>query len=161
MGCFILIAILMSVLGQVWSGAVSIPDLRRFLLCDCKCSLALPSSRCSVLVCSVWLWYFSDHTNSLSGEAQLNFLSFKALLEYWTFAFCLLSYWNFQKEKKKLLKELTRLNVCWKRGSYMIAHVLLNLFNELGRRDKIRGLPSILPQFLTRLINLIMQKYEC
>ena len=26
----------------------------------------------------------------------------------------------------------------------MSAHVLLNLLNELGKRDKIRGLPSIL-----------------
>ena len=26
------------------------------------------------------------------------------------------------------------------RGSYMSAHVLLNLFNELGKRDKMRGL---------------------
>ena len=30
------------------------------------------------------------------------------------------------------------------RGSYMGAHVLLNLLNELGKRDKMRGLPSIL-----------------
>ena len=30
------------------------------------------------------------------------------------------------------------------KGSYMSAHVLLNLLNELGKRDKIRGLPSIL-----------------
>ena len=29
------------------------------------------------------------------------------------------------------------------RGSYMRAHVLLNLLNELGKRDKMRGLPSI------------------
>ena len=29
------------------------------------------------------------------------------------------------------------------RGSYMSAHVLLNLFNELGKRDNMRGLPSI------------------
>ena len=29
-------------------------------------------------------------------------------------------------------------------GSYMSAHVLLNLLNELGKRDEIRGLPSIL-----------------
>ena len=29
------------------------------------------------------------------------------------------------------------------RGSYMSAHVLLNLLNELGKRDKKRGLPSI------------------
>ena len=33
------------------------------------------------------------------------------------------------------------------RGSYTSAHVLLNLLNELGKRDKIRGLPSILSLF--------------
>ena len=33
------------------------------------------------------------------------------------------------------------------RGSYMRAHVLLNLLNELGKRDKMRGLPSILSLF--------------
>ena len=33
------------------------------------------------------------------------------------------------------------------RGSYMSAHVLLNLLNELGKRDKMRGLPSILSRF--------------
>ena len=32
-------------------------------------------------------------------------------------------------------------------GSYMSAHVLLNLSNELGKRDKIRGLPIILSLF--------------
>ena len=29
----------------------------------------------------------------------------------------------------------------------MSVHVLLNLFNELGKRDKMRGLPSILSLF--------------
>ena len=33
------------------------------------------------------------------------------------------------------------------RGSYMSAHVLLNLLNELGKRDKMRGLPSIISLF--------------
>ena len=33
------------------------------------------------------------------------------------------------------------------RGSYISAHVLLKLLNELGKRDKIRGLPSILSIF--------------
>ena len=33
------------------------------------------------------------------------------------------------------------------RGSYMSAHVLLNLLNELGKRDKMRGLRSILSLF--------------
>ena len=33
------------------------------------------------------------------------------------------------------------------RGSYMSAHVLLNVLNELGKRDKMRGLPSILSLF--------------
>ena len=33
------------------------------------------------------------------------------------------------------------------RGSYMSAHNLLNLVNELGKSDKMRGLPSILSLF--------------
>ena len=33
------------------------------------------------------------------------------------------------------------------RGTYMSAHVLLNLLNELRKRDKMRGLPSILSLF--------------
>ena len=33
------------------------------------------------------------------------------------------------------------------RGSYMSAHVLLILLNELGKRDKMRGLPSNLSLF--------------
>ena len=33
------------------------------------------------------------------------------------------------------------------RGSYMSAHVLLNLLNELGKRDKMQGLPGILSLF--------------
>ena len=33
------------------------------------------------------------------------------------------------------------------RGSYMSAHVLLNLLNELGKRDELRGLPNILSLF--------------
>ena len=32
-------------------------------------------------------------------------------------------------------------------GSYLRAHVLLNLLNKLGKRDKIQGLPSILSVF--------------
>ena len=37
------------------------------------------------------------------------------------------------------------------RGSHMSAHVLLNLLNELGKRDKMRGLPSILSLFRNKL----------
>ena len=33
----------------------------------------------------------------------------------------------------------------------MSAHVLLNLLNELMKRDKMRGLPSILSLFLQRV----------
>ena len=33
------------------------------------------------------------------------------------------------------------------RGSYMSAHVLLNLLNELGKRDKMLGRPCILTLF--------------
>ena len=35
----------------------------------------------------------------------------------------------------------------------MIAHVLLNLLNEFGNRDQMRGLPSILSLFTKSLIN--------
>ena len=33
------------------------------------------------------------------------------------------------------------------RGSYMSVHALLNLLNKLEKRDKMRGLPSILSLF--------------
>ena len=33
------------------------------------------------------------------------------------------------------------------RVSYISAHVLFNLLNELGKRDKMEGLPSILSLF--------------
>ena len=39
----------------------------------------------------------------------------------------------------------------------MSAHILLNLLNELGKRDKMRGLPSILLFFAASLINSIIQ----
>ena len=37
------------------------------------------------------------------------------------------------------------------RGSSKSAHVLLNLLNKLGKRDKMRGLPSILSHFRNEL----------
>ena len=43
----------------------------------------------------------------------------------------------------------------------MSAHVLLNLLNELGKRDKMQGLPSILSLCVaSSLINLIIQEHE-
>ena len=47
------------------------------------------------------------------------------------------------------------------RGSYMSAQILLNLLNELEKRDKICGLPSILSLFAMCLINSITQEQEC
>ena len=44
-----------------------------------------------------------------------------------------------------------------KRGSYISAHVLLNLLNELGKRDKMLGHLF----FATSLINSIIQEHEC
>ena len=44
----------------------------------------------------------------------------------------------------------------------MSAHVLLNLLNELGKRDKMRGLQSIFISFFaTSIINSIIQEHEC
>ena len=42
----------------------------------------------------------------------------------------------------------------------MSALFLLNLLNELGKNDKMGGLPSILLFSPTRLINSIMQEHE-
>ena len=43
----------------------------------------------------------------------------------------------------------------------MSAHVLLNLLNELGKRDKMRGLRAFYLFFATSLINSIIQEHEC
>ena len=43
----------------------------------------------------------------------------------------------------------------------MSAHVLLNLLNEFGKRDKMRGLQSIYLFFATSLINSIKQEHDC
>ena len=43
----------------------------------------------------------------------------------------------------------------------MSAHVLSNLLNELGKRDKMKGLPTILSLFAPILIILILQEHEC
>ena len=42
----------------------------------------------------------------------------------------------------------------------MSAHVLLNLLNELGKRNKMRGLSSIYLFFATSLINSIIQDHD-
>ena len=43
----------------------------------------------------------------------------------------------------------------------MSDYVILNLFNELGKRDKMRGLLSILSLFATSLIKSIIQEHDC
>ena len=43
----------------------------------------------------------------------------------------------------------------------MSAHVLLILLNKLGKRDKMRGLPSIYLFFATCLIKSIKHEHEC
>ena len=43
----------------------------------------------------------------------------------------------------------------------MNAHVLLNLLNELGKRDKMRSLSSILSLFRNEFITSIIQEHEC
>ena len=51
-----------------------------------------------------------------------------------------LYYFCFNDIKRQIKRQIHR-------GSYRSAHVLLNLLNELGKRDKMRGLPSILSLF--------------
>ena len=46
------------------------------------------------------------------------------------------------------------------RGSYMSAHVLLNVLNKLRKRDKMQGLQSILSLFRNEFINSILQEHK-
>ena len=57
--------------------------------------------------------------------------------------------WHITDSLKRLVNDdVIRLHCCQPyRGSHMSAHVLLNLLNELGKRDEMRGLPSILSLF--------------
>ena len=48
-----------------------------------------------------------------------------------------------------------------KRGLDMSARVLLNLLNELGKRDKMLRSRAFYLFYATSLINLIIQEYEC
>ena len=43
----------------------------------------------------------------------------------------------------------------------MSAHVLLNLLNELGKRDKLEACRAFYLFFATSLINSIIQEPEC
>ena len=55
---------------------------------------------------------------------------------------------DFSRTSKRLSLRFQRLKTYEKyRGSYMSAYVLLNLLNELRKRDKMRGLLSILSLF--------------
>ena len=48
------------------------------------------------------------------------------------------------------------------RGSYMSVHVLFNLLNELGKRDKNARLAEhFISLSATSLINSIIQEHEC
>ena len=47
------------------------------------------------------------------------------------------------------------------RGSYMSAHVLLNLLNELGKEIKCEACTAFYLFFATSLINSIIQEHEC
>ena len=46
-------------------------------------------------------------------------------------------------------------------GSYVNAHVLLNLLNEFGKMIKCEVCGSFYHFFTTSLINSITQEYEC
>ena len=43
----------------------------------------------------------------------------------------------------------------------MNAHVLLNLLNELGKRDEMRGCRAFYIFFATSLINSVIQEHKC
>ena len=57
----------------------------------------------------------------------------------------------FQEAVYNLLRLKTFMVPSIYRGSYMSAHDLLKFLNEVGKRDKMQGLPSILSLFRNKL----------
>ena len=53
---------------------------------------------------------------------------------YWSVISCII--WHYER-----VYALWFVNRCEHRGSYMSAHVLLTLLNEMRKRDQMRGLP--------------------
>ena len=47
------------------------------------------------------------------------------------------------------------------RGSYMSAHVLLNLLNEFGKRDKCEACRAYYLFFAMSLLNSLIQEHKC
>ena len=54
----------------------------------------------------------------------------------------------------ELAAKITVLRVCKNRASYIIAHFLFNLLNGMRKKDKIRGLQSILSIFCNKFNKL-------
>ena len=71
----------------------------------------------------------------------LSVLKLKALLEQRGISY------DSVVEKSELTELVEASGKVLYRGSYLSAHVLMNLLNQLGNRDKMRGLPSILSLF--------------
>ena len=61
---------------------------------------------------------------------------------------------RFNTDKSGCSNEYIKGSQVINRGSYISAHVLLNLLNELRKRDKMRGLPSILSLFRNKFNKL-------
>ena len=90
-------------------------------------------------VVTEWFWAISVNSGSkvLNTFSLATQLSMKKLSAYLGF------------------KENAAAQYCLHRGSYMSAHVLLNLLNELRKRDKMRGLSSILSLFCNKFKKFI------
>ena len=56
-----------------------------------------------------------------------------------------------EHQQPEYIRAAIKVTTLLNRGSYMSAHVLLNLLNELGKIYKMRGLPSILSLFRNEL----------
>ena len=63
-------------------------------------------------------------------------------------------------DSEKIALVLSFFQYCANRVFYMSAHVILNLLNELGKRDQMRELSSIYLFLATCFINSIIQEHE-
>ena len=83
-----------------------------------------------------YVWCISNIKKLGHRFTKVNRLSSESFFLYFKLSACELMYYMHTCCYTKINRE-----------SYMSAHVLLNLLNESGKRDKRRGLPSILSLF--------------
>ena len=109
----------------------------------------------SIAECSYWriLQYFWPALND-NWSWKTIFSLFESGRFRRVLLYCI--FWTCLNNEHHWIRSVLSENVVLIRGTYMSAHILLNLLNELRKRDKMRSLVAFDHFFATRLIKMII-----